>query len=266
MVPSLGPLWERAEPVAEIIELKRRVSRLEEAVRLLDKVLSLVPTQQQMPSSVRNERGYFFAGSSQNITDTKNESGEIISRTVSIKQATLPLNGIPIQWKLITALRQELAICLDQCNIEYPDSCNIVEEKLGEQTLLHETAWRCCMQGLRSRLQWELKEAEAASNATGSPDAEVNPPDTSLVSADQLGAFAGVGGKVIRDALKKATCKPSVESTGKGNPHWWRYCDAIQTLRAVKSGKLRSFNWPDSAAEVMRQKDSNKIPAKKMRR
>ena len=217
-----------------------------------------------MPSSVRHERGYFFAGSSQNITETKNESGEIISRTVSIKQATLPLSGIPIWWRLITALRQDLAICLDQCNIEYPDTCNIVEEKRSEKTLVHETAWRCCMQGLRSRLQWELKEAEAASNAVSSPVAEAIQPDTALVFADQLAAFAGVHERTIRDKLRVAECKPSIKSTGKGNPHKWRYCDAIRDLRKVKSGKLRSIIWPDTATIVMPQKDSSKIPASKM--
>ena len=85
----------------------------------------------------------------------------------------------------------------------------------------------------------------------------------SLVSADQLGAFAGVGGKVIRNALRNAGCKPWVESTGKGNPHWWRYCNAVEALQTVKSGKLCSFKWPESAAEVMPQKDSSKIPARK---
>ena len=87
--------------------------------------------------------------------------------------------------------------------------------------------------------------------------------DKTLVSADQLGAFAKVGEKVIRVALNKAGCKPSIESIGKGNPHQWRYCDAIQSLKAVKSGKLRSFIWPDSAAEVMPQKDSSKTPERK---
>jgi hypothetical protein len=84
----------------------------------------------------------------------------------------------------------------------------------------------------------------------------------SLVSADQLGAFAGVGGKVIRNALRNADCKPWIKSTGKGNPHWWRYCDAVEALQTVKSGKLRSFKWPEAAAEVLPQKDSSKIPAK----
>jgi len=88
-------------------------------------------------------------------------------------------------------------------------------------------------------------------------------PDETLVSADQLGVFAGVGEKVIRTALTKAGCKPSIESTGKGNPHQWRYCDAIQSLKTVKSGKLRSCIWPDSASEVMRRIDSSKIPARK---
>ena len=89
------------------------------------------------------------------------------------------------------------------------------------------------------------------------------PADKTLVSADQLGAFAGVGGKVIRNALRNAGCKPWVESTGKGNPHWWRYCDAVEALQTVQSGKLRSFKWPESAADVMPQKDSSKIPARK---
>ena len=89
------------------------------------------------------------------------------------------------------------------------------------------------------------------------------PSDETLVSADQLGAFARVGGKVVRVALGKAGCRPWIKSTGKGNPHQWRYSDAIQSLNAVKSGKLRSFIWPDSAAEVMPQKDSSKIPARK---
>ena len=85
----------------------------------------------------------------------------------------------------------------------------------------------------------------------------------SLVSADQLGAFARVGGKVIRNALRNAGCKPWIKSTGKGNPHWWRYCDAVEALQTVQSGKLRSFKWPESAADVMPQKDSSKIPARK---
>jgi len=93
--------------------------------------------------------------------------------------------------------------------------------------------------------------------------AEKESADQTLVSADQLGKFAKIGGKVIRTALRKADCKPSIKSTGKGNPHQWKYCDAINVLRAVKSGRLRSFIWPDSADELVPQKDSNKIPARK---
>jgi hypothetical protein len=86
--------------------------------------------------------------------------------------------------------------------------------------------------------------------------------DETLVSADQLGAFARIGGKVIRQALRKADCKPWIQSTGKGNPHQWRYCDAVRALRNVKSGKLRSFVWPNSSAKIILQDDSSKIPAR----
>lgn len=90
-----------------------------------------------------------------------------------------------------------------------------------------------------------------------------NSPDETLVSADQLGLFVGVGEKVIRSALNKAGCKPWIESTGKGNPHKWRYCDAMQSLKAVESGKLRSCIWPNSASDLMRRIDSSKIPERK---
>jgi hypothetical protein len=155
----------------------RHKSRLKEGIRLIDEILSFVPTKEQMPPSVRHEVGYYFIGSSQEINCIKDETGKIVSRTTNIKQATLPLKGVPIKWKAITELRQNLAICLGQCGIEYPDSCNLAEERQGNQTLVFEVPWRLCMNGLRSRLQWELKEAEAQITtdslpATAEADAE----------------------------------------------------------------------------------------------
>ncbi len=159
-LPSPSPFFGRAESVAEMIEAKRRVSRLKECLRLADEVLALVPTQQQMPPSVRQKEGYFFAGSSEQISSWKKDNAGVVTpETYELQFGTIPLNGVPINWKKITELRQDLAICLTQCGIEYPDTCNIREEKRGGQTLVHEKAWRCCMKGLQSRLVSELESA-----------------------------------------------------------------------------------------------------------
>jgi hypothetical protein len=112
-------------------------------------------------------------------------------------------------------------------------------------------------------IEREFEKLKVKFFATNEAKGQGSPPDQRLVSADQLGAFAGVGDRVIRNALRNADCRPCIQSIGKGNPHQWRYCDAIQSLKAVKSGKLRLVNWPDSAADVLSQKDSSKIPAKK---
>ena len=87
--------------------------------------------------------------------------------------------------------------------------------------------------------------------------------DETLVVASQLGEFAGIGEKVIRETLHALDCKPWIKSKGKGNPHQWRYCDAVETLRTVKSGTLRSINWPELATGMTTPKDSSKIPARK---
>ena len=144
--------------MGEITTVERRASRLKECLRLADEVLALVPTQQQMPPSVRQKEGYFFAGSSEQVSSwKKDKAGVVTPATYELQFGTIPLNGVPINWKKITELRQDLAICLTQCGIEYPDTCNIREEKRGGQTLVHEKAWRCCMKGLRSRLVSELE-------------------------------------------------------------------------------------------------------------
>jgi hypothetical protein len=78
-LPSPSPFFGRAESVAEMIEAKRRVSRLKECLRLADEVLALVPTQQQMPPSVRQKEGYFFAGSSEQISSWKKDNAGVVT-------------------------------------------------------------------------------------------------------------------------------------------------------------------------------------------
>ncbi len=167
--------------------VNRRVSLLKDALRMVDELLTMIPKRKEVLKTwpdLRHEQGYFDNGMIQRGTEK------------------LFLMGPPlVDGPKYTKLTQCLADRLNQCELQFHDTYNLPSEMIGEARLIKEPVWRACMEGLKMTLDWELKEAEAARNATGSPDAEVNPPDTSLVSADQSGAFARAGDKVP-DAYK----------------------------------------------------------------
>jgi hypothetical protein len=133
-----------------MIEVKRRVSILIEALRLLDEILTIVPEQRNVLKhwpKLRHECGYFDRG--------------IIQRTVRNGIEKTFHTGLPIDWPRFTALAQCLADRLSQCGLEFHDTYDLKSEMIGDARLIKERLWRPCMDGLRLTLNWELKEAEA---------------------------------------------------------------------------------------------------------
>jgi hypothetical protein len=102
--------------------------------------------------------------------------------------------------------------------------------------------------------EWKRRTGNVPKTAIG---------DETLVTAAKIGSYVQVGEKIVRQSLHDAGCKPFVESTGKGNPHQWRYCDALVVLQTLRSGKLASMTWLDTVAKMDALTDSSKIPAKK---
>lgn len=147
-------------------EAQNRVSQLNRCLTLIDEVLALVPTQQEMPRSVRHRVGYYFVEGRYQVSPNRDVSGNVISQTHVLTSCTLPLNGVRIDWKRITKLRSRLAIELEQCGIKYPDQCNIKEERHGNRTLVHEVAWRLCMDSLREVLASLIGIEEGAAAQT----------------------------------------------------------------------------------------------------
>ncbi len=85
-------------------------------------------------------------------------------------------------------------------------------------------------------------------------------PDQTPIDARPLAEHAGVSPRLIRDALAK--CKRVSDSTGRTG-HQWRYCDAVEALREIDSGKMKGIIWPDSVDELTTKKDSSNFPARK---
>jgi hypothetical protein len=152
--------------VAHRSEDKNRVLPLNECLGLIDEVLALVPTRQEMPPSVRHRAGYYFVESRHKVSRDYDETGNVTSQRHVLTSNTLPLNGVRIDWKLIMKLRSRLAIKLGRCGIEYPDQCNIKEERHGDRTLVHEVAWRLCMHSLREELESLIEVEEGAAAQT----------------------------------------------------------------------------------------------------
>jgi hypothetical protein len=234
--------------VGEITTVDRRASRLKKCLRLTDEVLALVPTQQQMPLSVRQKEGYFFAEGGEKVSSCwkKDKTGKVSPETYELQCCTVPLNGVPINWKKITELRQNLAICLSQCGIEYPDTCNIREEKRGGQTLVHEKAWRCCMKGLRRWLEQELDSEEApdaATGALGTIRAETMPVASGPVptaTPNKGSAPKATVNMIMLELMQSAGCESSIRWSVD---EWRNQVETIRKSRPAKSTIHKQPTW-----------------------
>jgi len=146
--PAKPVLWKGFE-VTSLIEASTTVvssardSTLQKAINVIDELLSMVPTPQKMPSSVRHREGFFFSGSSEEITWTTDQTGKRIPKTYSLRQSTLPLSGVPINWKRYTELAQKLDIYLQRCGIAFPTSCNIAVQTINftVSTTVFDSTW-----------------------------------------------------------------------------------------------------------------------------
>ncbi len=87
--------------------------------------------------------------------------------------------------------------------------------------------------------------------------------DTTVVDSKRLSDHAGCNSRVIRDALRD--CKRVADGKGRA-PHRWKYSDALLTLKKVETGIVGKTVWPESAAELANNKNSNKIPARNSKR
>jgi hypothetical protein len=169
VVPSLGPLWERAERVDGIVsKVNRRVSLLKDALRLVAEILAMIPERREVIKSrpeLRHKEGYF-------------DNGMIQRGTEKVFLMGPPLVDGP----KYTKLTQCLADRLNQCELQFHDTYNLPSEMIGEARLIKEPVWRACMEGLKMTLTWELTEAEAEARGQRSVQLKSDPGDGDLIN------------------------------------------------------------------------------------